>query len=159
MCGQKGDSCAVRYCAGEIFSYCYGVKAEGNAEMDPFDEFKGKNILFDAHSIDEVAENFDMSKEDIETSLTQSKIKLLAARSKRPRPHLDDKVLTSWNGLMISALSKSYQVLGEKRYLEAAENAAIFFRKNLYDDKTDNFLEGGARVKEKSPVWPMTMLF
>ncbi len=122
---------------GEIFSYRYGVKPEGNAEMDPFNEFKGKNILFNAHSIDDVAKNFDMSKEDIETSLIQSNLKLLAVRSKRPRPHLDDKVLTSWNGLMISALSKSYQVLGEKRYLEAAINASIFLRKNLYDDKTN----------------------
>ncbi|MDH3881811.1 MAG: thioredoxin domain-containing protein, partial [Desulfobacteraceae bacterium] len=125
---------------GEIFSYRYGVKPEGNAEFDPFNEFRGKNILFNAHSIDEVAKKFDLSKEDIETSLIQSKLKLLAVRSKRHRPHLDDKVLTSWNGLMISALSRSYQVLGEKRYLEAARNAAIFLRKNLYDDKTNTLL-------------------
>ncbi len=119
---------------GEIFSYRYGVKPEGNAEIDPFNEFKGKNILFNAHSIDDVAKKFNMPKEEIETSLVQSKLKLLAARSKRPRPHLDDKVLTSWNGLMISGLSRAYQVLGEKRYLNAAKNAAIFLRKNLYDE-------------------------
>ncbi|MGB6011159.1 MAG: thioredoxin domain-containing protein, partial [Desulfobacterales bacterium] len=122
--------------AGEIFSFCYGVKAKGNAENDPFDEFKGKNILFVAHSIDKVADHFNLSNEDIETSLTQSKRKLFAARAKRPRPHLDDKILTSWNGLMISSLSKAYQVLGEGRYLEAAEKAAEFIRKNLYDAKT-----------------------
>jgi len=121
---------------GKIFSFRYGVEPEGNAEFDPFNEFREKNILFNAHSIEEVAEKFDLSKEDIETSLVQSKLKLLAVRSKRHRPHLDDKVLTSWNGLMISALSRSYQVLGEKRYLEAARNAALFLRKNLYDDKT-----------------------
>jgi uncharacterized protein YyaL (SSP411 family) len=122
--------------AGEIFSFCYGVKAEGNAENDPFDEFKGKNILFVAHSIDKVADHFNLSNEDIETSLTQSKRKLFAARAERPRPHLDDKILTSWNGLMISSLSRAYQVLGEGRYLEAAEKAAEFIRKNLYDAKT-----------------------
>ncbi len=121
---------------GKIFSFRYGVEPEGNAEFDPFNEFREKNILFNAHSIEEVAEKFDVSKEDIETSLIQSKLKLLVVRSKRHRPHLDDKVLTSWNGLMISALSRSYQVLGEKRYLEAARNAALFLRKNLYDDKT-----------------------
>lgn len=126
---------------GEIFSYRYGVKPEGNAEFDPFNEFRGKNILFNAHSIDEVAKKFDLSKEDIETSLIQSKLKLLAVRSKRHRPHLDDKVLASWNGLMISALSRSYQVLGEKRYLEAAKNAAIFLRKNLYDEKTSSLFK------------------
>jgi uncharacterized protein YyaL (SSP411 family) len=121
--------------AGEIFSFRYGVKAQGNAENDPFDEFRGKNILFAAHSMDEVAEHFDRSRKEIETSLEQSKRKLLGARNKRPRPHLDDKILTSWNGLMISALSRAYQVLGEKRYLEAAEKAAAFIRKNLYDAK------------------------
>ncbi|MDH4207032.1 MAG: thioredoxin domain-containing protein, partial [Desulfobacteraceae bacterium] len=126
---------------GEIFSYRYGVKPEGNAEFDPFNEFRGKNILFNAHSIDEVAKKFDLSKEDIETLFIQSKLKLLAVRSKRHRPHLDDKVLTSWNGLMISALSRSYQVLGEKRYLEAARNAAIFLRNNLYDDNTSTLFK------------------
>jgi hypothetical protein len=120
--------------SGEIFSYRYGVKPEGNAEMDPFGEFKGKNILFNAHSIDEVAKKFNMQKEDVETLLLQSKLKLLATRSKRPRPHLDDKILTSWNGLMISALSNACQVLGEKRYIESARHAAGFIRKNLYDD-------------------------
>ena len=122
--------------AGEIFSFRYGVKAEGNAENDPFDEFKGKNILFVAHSIDKVADHFNLSNEDIETSLTQSKRKLFAARVKRPLPHLDDKILTSWNGLMISSLSRAYQVLGEDRYLETAKKAAEFVRKNLYDPKT-----------------------
>ena len=126
---------------GKIFSFRYGVKPEGNAEFDPFNEFRGKNILFNAHSIEEVAEKFDLPKEDVETSLIQSKLKLLAVRSKRHRPHLDDKVLTAWNGLMISALSRSYQVLGEKRYLEAAKNAAIFLRKNLYDDKTSTLFK------------------
>ncbi len=126
---------------GKIFSFRYGVKPEGNAEFDPFNEFRGKNILFNAHSIEEVAEKFDLPKEDIETSLIQSKLKLLAVRSKRHRPHLDDKVLTAWNGLMISALSRSYQVLGEKRYLEAARNAALFLRKNLYDDKTSTLFK------------------
>ena len=126
---------------GKIFSFRYGVEPEGNAEFDPFNEFREKNILFNAHSIEEVAEKFDLSKEDIETSLVQSKLKLLAVRSKRHRPHLDDKVLTSWNGLMISALSRSYQVLGEKRYLEAARNAALFLRKNLYDDKTSTLFK------------------
>jgi len=134
---------------GKIFSFRYGVEPEGNAEFDPFNEFRGKNILFNAHSIEEVAEKFDLSKEDIETSLIQSKLKLLAVRSKRHRPHLDDKVLTSWNGLMISALSRSYQVLGEKRYLEAARSAALFLRKNLYDDKTGKLFKRWRQAERK----------
>ncbi len=122
--------------AGEIFSFRYGVNPDGNAENDPFDEFKGKNILFVAHSIEKVADRFNRSNQDIETSLEQSKRKLLGERAKRPRPHLDDKILTAWNGLMISSLSRAYQVLGEERYLAAAEKAAAFIRKKLYDEKT-----------------------
>jgi hypothetical protein len=58
---------------------------------------------------------------------------VLEARNKRPRPHLDGKVLTSWNGLMISALALGYRVLGETRYLYAAEKAAGFILSRMYD--------------------------
>jgi uncharacterized protein len=60
---------------------------------------------------------------------------LYQARIKRIRPHLDDKILTSWNGLMISALCKAFQVLGDGKYLEAARNAAEFILSELYDEK------------------------
>ncbi len=118
---------------GKIFSYRYGVKPQGNAEYDPFGEFKGKNILFIDHSMDQVVKRFGISEKEAIKILEVSKLKLLATRTKRPRPHLDDKILTSWNGLMISAMSKAYQVLGEKKYLKAAGNAADFIQKNLYD--------------------------
>ena len=58
---------------------------------------------------------------------------LLKTRSGRPRPHLDDKILTSWNGLAISAMSRAYQVLGEGKYLLAAQKSARFIQRNLYD--------------------------
>jgi len=57
--------------------------------------------------------------------------KLLAARARRVRPHLDDKVLTSWNGLMISAMARAYQAFGEPRYLQAAQKAAHFVLNRL----------------------------
>src|SRR6266446_4728805 len=65
--------------------------------------------------------------------LRQSREKLLAIRAKRPQPHLDDKILASWNGLMISAYARAAQVLGESRYLESAARSAKFLRANLYD--------------------------
>ncbi len=58
--------------------------------------------------------------------------KLFEVRKKRIHPYKDDKVLTSWNGLMIQAFAKGYQVLGDKRYLQAAQNAALFIQKYLY---------------------------
>jgi len=61
--------------------------------------------------------------------------KLLAARQARPSPLKDDKILTAWNGLMIAAMSKANQVLGEARYLEAAQRAAWFLKQNLVSDR------------------------
>jgi len=101
----------------------YGVLPDGNApqESDPHGEFTGKNIL-----IERVEEAVD--------SLPASRAKLFARRAKRPRPHLDDKVLTAWNGLMISALAKAGAALGEPRYIEAARKAASFLRTHLVAD-------------------------
>jgi uncharacterized protein len=121
---------------GKIFSYHYGLHSEGNVEYDPHGDFIGKNILFAAHSLDETADKFGRSKSEIAQLMDESKSKLLKVRSARPRPHLDDKVLTSWNGLMISALSRAYQVLEDERYLTAARNAAKFIKKNLYNSET-----------------------
>ncbi|MDP2600245.1 MAG: thioredoxin domain-containing protein [Deltaproteobacteria bacterium] len=57
-----------------------------------------------------------------------------AARTKRKPPHKDDKILTSWNGLMIAAMAKGAKILGEDKYLKAAQNAADFIRSKLYKD-------------------------
>jgi uncharacterized protein YyaL (SSP411 family) len=104
----------------ELFSYRYGVEKGGNAPEDPHGEFKGKNILYQAHTIEETAKHFKLTNDG-------------AKRSMRVRTGLDDKILTSWNGLMISALAKGSSALGEPRYLAAAEKAARFLRAELYD--------------------------
>ena len=121
--------------AGEIFDFHYGVQAHGNAPegSDPQDEFRGKNILIERHTIAETAQHFKKSEEDIAKSLARSREKLFAIRAKRPRPHLDDKIIAAWNGLMISAYARAAQVLDEPRYLEIATRAANFLRANLYD--------------------------
>ena len=69
-------------------------------------------------------------------SLAHSRKNLFAIRAKRPRPHLDDKIIAAWNGLMISAYARAAQVLDEPRYLETATRAAKFLRANLYDEKS-----------------------
>jgi uncharacterized protein YyaL (SSP411 family) len=68
--------------------------------------------------------------------LDSARKKMSAARAKRIRPHLDDKVLASWNGLMLGAMARAYAVLGEETYLAAAEKNAAFIRTNLWDAKT-----------------------
>ena len=61
--------------------------------------------------------------------------KLMAARQARPSPLKDDKILTAWNGLMIAAMAKANQVLGEARFLDAARRAAQFLKQNLMSDR------------------------
>ncbi len=121
--------------AAEIFDFHYGVQPHGNAPegSDPHDEFRGKNILIERHTIAETAQRFKKSEEEITRSLAQSREKLFAIRAKRPRPHLDDKIIAAWNGLMISAYARAAQVLDDPRYFEIAARAATFVRRNLYD--------------------------
>ena len=111
------------------FCYRYGVEPDGNVESDPHGEFTGKNILYQAHTSEETAARFGIAVE----SLEESRRKLFAARAQHVRPHLDDKVLTSWNGLMISALAQGGAILGEPRYAEAARRAAEFLLARMYD--------------------------
>src|SRR5213080_1710623 len=122
--------------AAEIFDFHYGVQSHGNAPegSDPQDEFRGKNILIERHTIAETAQHFQKREDAVRDLLKQSREKLFAVRSKRPRPHLDDKIIAAWNGLMISAYARAAQVLDEPHYLEDATRAADFVRAHLWDD-------------------------
>src|SRR6266436_2606109 len=124
--------------SAEVFDFHYGVQAHGNAPegSDPHDEFRGKNILIARHTVAETAQRFNKSEEEIAKFLAQSREKLLAIRAKRPRPHLDDKIIAAWNGLMISAYARAAQVLDDPRYLQIATRAAKFLRTNLYEEKS-----------------------
>ena len=122
--------------AAAWFSYRYGVEPGGNVAEDPHNEFTGKNILYEAHTIEETAHHFEKPADEIRQALDSAAEKLLAARAKRVRPHLDDKVLTAWNGLMISALAKGGAILSEQRYSTAATRAAEFTLSRMYDSKT-----------------------
>ncbi len=122
----------------EIFSYYFGIEKDGNALPDPMGEFsatkrggRGKNILHIAQRINETSGRFKKSPEEIEKIIAVSRAKLFAARAKRPRPHLDDKILVDWNGLMISALSVGFRVLHEERLRQAAEKSAQFILTHL----------------------------
>jgi len=68
--------------------------------------------------------------------LASAKKKMFDARVKRIRPHLDDKVLASWNGLMVGAMARAYAILGDKTYLSAAEKNAAFLKSKLWEPKT-----------------------
>ncbi|MBU4260450.1 MAG: thioredoxin domain-containing protein [Proteobacteria bacterium] len=116
-----------------IFNFRYGVEALGNALADPLDEFTGKNILYTARTLAETAAHCGRSEDDVAGVLAAAREQLALVRAKRPRPHLDDKVLCAWNGLMISALAKGYQVTGNRAYLQGAQRSADFILATLYD--------------------------
>jgi uncharacterized protein YyaL (SSP411 family) len=136
--------------ATDWFFHRYGVIEAGNVSNDPHGEFTGRNILYQANEIEDTALHFDRSVDEIRAALGRAEETLLAAREKRPRPHLDDKVLTSWNGLMISAFAKGGAVLDDPRYAEAARRAAEFLIDRMYQPESGILLrryrEGDAAI-------------
>jgi uncharacterized protein YyaL (SSP411 family) len=164
--GQKQEGAFYLWSAKEIretlgneelaamFSFTYGVRAEGNAKYDPHKEFTGKNILMQQASIEETAEKFGQNAEDIMLALDDARTRLYTARSRRPRPFLDDKILTAWNGLMISALAKGFQVLHDEACLAAARKAADFILEKLFDRTKKRLLrryrDGNAAIAGKA---------
>ena len=108
------------------FAYRYGMEPDGNVVNDPHQEFTGRNILFQAHGIEEAAHHFDQPVDDVMRGLAGARQQLFQARANRVRPHLDDKILTAWNGLMISAIARAAAILDEPAYAVAARRAADF---------------------------------
>ena len=119
----------------DVFDFRYGVLPEGNAPAgsDPQGEFRRKNILIERHTVVETAKQFHKSEDEVRQALQRSRTELFALRVKRPRPHLDDKIITAWNGLMISAFARAAQILDDPDNLEAGTRAATFARDHLYD--------------------------
>ena len=118
-----------------IFKHHSAIRAEGNATQDPHGEFNGYNIIHQAYSIGQTAAALEKTEEAIARALERARQKLFEVRAARPRPHLDRKIITAWNGLMISALAQAHQVLGDERYLSAARRAADFILERLYDHR------------------------
>lgn len=106
--------------SSDAFCRYFGVRPEGNVDNDPHAEFSGQNIL-------------SRTGADVPDHLARDVQRLFELREKRPRPHLDNKVLTSWNGLMISALARAAVALPEPRYLSAARSAADFLLTRMFD--------------------------
>jgi len=126
------------------------VAEGGNVVNDPHSEFAGRNILYRAATVEETAEQFGRPVEEVRAALEAAEAALLAARAARVRTHLDDKVLTAWNGMMISAFALGGAVLDEPRYAAAARRAADFALSRLLEPETGQLLrryrEGEAAI-------------
>ncbi len=114
----------------------YGIRANGNIDEDPHGEFTGMNILHTEKMTDDPL-------------LTEAKTKLLALRSRRHRPHRDNKTLASWNGMMISAYAQAAAAFGVPEYTAIAKNAADFIIDRMMDNRYTlrrRYIDGDAAI-------------
>ncbi len=120
----------------EIVSRRFGVEPAGNALSDPQGEFQGQNILFVAQSLEDVAVRSGRPVDEVAAILAQARRTLFGARNRRSRPHLDDKIITAWNGLMVAAFARAARVLVDSpqrdTWRQAAVEAARWIRKELW---------------------------
>jgi uncharacterized protein len=148
----------------------FGVEPGGNAPNDPQGEFTGQNLLYTAHSIEEIAVRSGRSPEAVVEALGRARRKMFEARSTRPRPHRDDKILTSWNGLMIAAYARAARVLPGRpeaaEWLAIANHAAAFIRKAMWRDGSllRRYRDGEAAIAAYAEdyaclVWGLLELF
>lgn len=107
------------------------MEKNGNVHNDPKGEFTTKKILYLAINRDHGNQDREVQPNDISAILAKAKEKLFTIRQKRHRAHLDDKVITAWNGMMIGALAMGSRLLGDHALLEAATETAIFIQENL----------------------------
>ncbi|XP_058083459.1 uncharacterized protein LOC131231317 isoform X3 [Magnolia sinica] len=157
--------------AANIFKDHYYIKPSGNCNLstmsDPHNEFKGKNVLIERKDVSTMASQLGMSIDEYSALLGACRQKLFNKRLNRPRPHLDDKVIVSWNGLAISSFARASQILrteaegtklnfpvvgcDPKEYLEVAEKAASFIESRLYEKHTGRLHHSFRNGPSKAP--------
>ncbi|MCW5516214.1 thioredoxin domain-containing protein [Muriicola sp. Z0-33] len=108
----------------ELFKSYYNINSYGHWE-------KGNYVLIRDESDEAIAKKHDISAEVLRQKINDAKHLLLKVREKRDKPRLDDKILTSWNGLMLSGLIDAYKYLGNEEYLKLALKNASFIKENL----------------------------
>ncbi|MBE0538162.1 MAG: thioredoxin domain-containing protein [Ignavibacterium sp.] len=111
----------------------FNIADDGNWIDESKGMMPGTNILHFNKSIKEFSEEFNISESDLLNKLESIRKKLFDYREKRIHPYKDDKILTDWNGLMISAFAKAAQAFNNKKFADAAVNAYSFIEKKLMD--------------------------
>ncbi len=107
----------------DLFKAYYNINATGKWEKDQY-------ILYKSISDEEFSESNNITLVDLQAKISSWKTVLSEVRNKRERPRTDDKVLTSWNALMLKAYVDAYRVLGQKSYLDKAIQNAVFIKEN-----------------------------
>lgn len=120
----------------DVFCDYFDVEDNGNVSRssDPHGELKNKNVLRKLLTDEECAGNHGITVEELKKGIEEAKKLLWDARTKRPSPHLDSKMVTAWQGLAITGLVKAYQATDDVKYIDRAEKCASFVRKYLEDN-------------------------
>lgn len=123
-----------------LMKAAFGIQPTGNVanEYDVQGELAGKNILHRAKTTAQLADLFELAPTDIDLHLNRALALMKTAREVRPAPHLDDKIVAAWNGLMISAYARAGQIWSDARYTKIAQKAAHFLRDRLYNESTQS---------------------
>ncbi len=109
----------------DLFADAYQVTEEGNYQ-------RGRNVLHLSSDLEEIAKRHSLTLKELNTKLAKLRDKMFDIRDNRQLPLIDDKILTSWNGLMISALSRAYRVLQDEKFLDAAISCADFIIQKMW---------------------------
>jgi uncharacterized protein YyaL (SSP411 family) len=125
-----------------FFSSYYNITADGNWEH-------GNSILLRNETDEAIADRFKISVDELKNRIDAAKRKLMMVRNARIKPGLDDKILSSWNALMITGYAKAYRVFGEDRFLDSAIRNADFLLQNAIAENgemTRNYKNGKASI-------------
>jgi len=139
---QQEEVDAVLGDDAKLFSVYYNITAEGNWEH-------GNSILLRNETDEAIAAAFNISVAELQNTMGIAKAKLLQARSVRVKPSLDDKILSSWNALMITGYTKAYRVFGEAAFLDAAVTNARFLLQHAIasdGEMTRNYKKGQSSI-------------
>ncbi len=113
----------------DLFIDTYGITKSGNFEHQT-------NILHIDAELTDIASKYKLTLDEVNDRLAVGNNILLDARNKRIHPALDDKILTDWNGLMMSAFARGYRAFGDEKYLVAAQKISEFIRMNMWNNGT-----------------------
>ncbi len=129
---------------GKLFASVYGVEPAGNFKEEASGTPSKNNVLHRSVALEQIASEQKIDVKKLSARLEKMRSKLLAVRQKRDYPHLDDKILAAWNGLMIEGLAYAGRNLDEPRYIETAERAAKFILdKMIVDGRLQRTHRGG----------------
>ena len=126
----------------EIFSTFYNITADGNWEH-------GNSILMRNETDGAIAKRFNLTVSDLKNKIDAAKVKLMQIRGARVKPGLDDKILSSWNALMLKGYTQAYRVFGDESFLNAAVKNASFLLKNaiaVNGEMTRNYKNGKSSI-------------